>query len=94
MDTDEPQEKRSAFNKALDVPRDVFRSTVMAIKDFNFIQIHYIYFIGASLFSGLIFWGAATPFGSVSFTDSLFLTSKYLYPPINAVELTSQKPAR
>lgn len=40
----------------------------------SFVTLHYMYFIGTCLLSALIFWGASTPPGTVSFTDSLFLT--------------------
>lgn len=39
----------------------------------NFLTLHYIYFIMMSLVWSVVFWGAAEPFRSVSYTDSLFL---------------------
>lgn len=39
----------------------------------NFIQLHYIYFIGVTLLSAVVFWGSSTPSRSVTFTDALFL---------------------
>ncbi|KAF2720481.1 TrkH-domain-containing protein [Polychaeton citri CBS 116435] len=40
----------------------------------NFITIHYTYFILTTLISAIVFWGSATPPRSVTFTDSLFMT--------------------
>lgn len=45
------------------------------VPELNFITIHYAYFITVILLSAVIFWGAATPFHSMSFTDALFLTA-------------------
>lgn len=56
----------------------------------NFITIHYIYFIGTSLLSAVIFWGASTPARSVSFTDSLFLTvSAMSLAGLNTINLST-----
>jgi hypothetical protein len=41
---------------------------------FNFITLHYTYFIFTCLVCAVIFWGASTPKKSVPFTDSLFFT--------------------
>ena len=54
--------------------RRVARTLHRNLPPLNFISVHYIYFIGTSLLSALIFWGASTPPRAVSFTDSLFLT--------------------
>lgn len=40
----------------------------------NFITLHYLYFIVTCLALALIFWGSSTPFRSITFTDSLFMT--------------------
>ncbi|KAH6706528.1 cation transport protein-domain-containing protein [Leptodontidium sp. MPI-SDFR-AT-0119] len=56
----------------------------------NFITIHYIYFIGMSLVSAIVFWASATPFRSVSFTDSLFLTTSAMtLAGLNTVNLST-----
>ena len=56
----------------------------------NFITIHYIYFLLTCLLSALIFWGSSTPFRSVSFTDSLFLTvSAMTLAGLNTVNLSA-----
>ena len=63
------------FNLPLSLgPSRVARTLHRNLPPLNFISVHYIYFIGTSLLSALIFWGASTPPGAVSFTDSLFLT--------------------
>lgn len=45
----------------------------LAVRNLNFIQLHYIYFIVTSLVSSAIFWGSSTPARSVTYTDALFL---------------------
>ncbi|TKA33183.1 hypothetical protein B0A50_00736 [Salinomyces thailandicus] len=55
----------------------------------NFITVHYLYFIGTCLAFALVFWGSSTPFRSVSFTDSLFLTvSAMTLAGLNTVNLS------
>ena len=44
------------------------------LPDVSFITLHYLYFIVTTLVTSLIFWGSSTPFRSVSYVDSLFLT--------------------
>ena len=56
----------------------------------NFITYHYLYFILTSLGTALIFWGSSTPFRSVSFTDSIFLTTSAMtLAGLNTVNLSS-----
>ncbi|KAK5171315.1 uncharacterized protein LTR77_004459 [Saxophila tyrrhenica] len=56
----------------------------------NFITIHYSYFILTCLLSAVLFWGSSTPFRSVSFTDSLFLTvSAMTLAGLNTVNLST-----
>jgi len=56
----------------------------------NFITIHYAYFILTCLISALVFWASSTPAGSVSFTDSLFLTvSAMTLTGLNVVNLST-----
>lgn len=56
----------------------------------NFITLHYGYFIATCLATALIFWGSSTPFQSVSFTDSLFLTiSAMSEAGLNTVNLST-----
>lgn len=39
----------------------------------NFLTLHYTYFIATVLGCSLVFWGAATPFGSVAYVDALYM---------------------
>ncbi|WPH04979.1 Hypothetical protein R9X50_00787700 [Acrodontium crateriforme] len=56
----------------------------------NFITIHYFYFIVTCLVSGLILWGSATPFRSLTFVDSLFLAvSAMSLAGLNTVNLST-----
>ena len=56
----------------------------------TFLTVHYAYFILTSLISAVIFWSAATPFRSVSFTDSLFLTvSAMTLAGLNTINLST-----
>ncbi|KAL1845777.1 hypothetical protein Plec18170_009581 [Paecilomyces lecythidis] len=41
----------------------------------RFLTLHYVYFISMSLLASLIFWGSSTPARSVSYIDSLFVTT-------------------
>lgn len=57
---------------------------------FNFITIHYTYFLATCLISAIIFWGSSTPARSISFTDSLFLTvSAMTLAGLNTVNLST-----
>jgi hypothetical protein len=49
------------------------RRIANALPPFDFLALHYAYFIFVSLLSSLIFWGASNPARSVSYTDSLFM---------------------
>ena len=42
------------------------------LPQFNFITLHYSYFIATCLICAVIFWGSSTPAKTISFTDSLF----------------------
>ncbi|WEW61497.1 hypothetical protein PRK78_006987 [Emydomyces testavorans] len=51
-----------------------FRHTVADfLPPFNFLTLHYLYFILMGLVSSAIFYGASTPARSVSYVDSLYL---------------------
>ncbi|KAL4936841.1 hypothetical protein BDV06DRAFT_85111 [Aspergillus oleicola] len=58
---------------------------------FNFLTLHYAYFIGVSLISSLMFWGTSTdPPKSVSYTDSLFMcVSAMTGAGLNTVEAST-----
>ena len=67
----------------------ILRSIALHSPPLNFITLHYAYFIGVSLFSSLVFWGASTPPRSVSYTDSLFLTvSAMTLAGLNTINLS------
>ncbi|KAL4977003.1 cation transport protein-domain-containing protein [Aspergillus desertorum] len=54
---------------------------------FNFLTVHYAYFIIISLISSLIFWGTSNPSRSVSYTDALFMcVSAVTGTGLNSVE--------
>jgi hypothetical protein len=73
--------------KPLSKPLRIVRSY---LPELNFITIHYLYFIFTSLISAVIFWGSSTPFRSVSFADSLFLTvSAMTEAGLNTVNLST-----
>lgn len=40
---------------------------------FNFLTLHYVYFLATTFICSVIFWGSATPFRSVGYADSLFM---------------------
>ena len=57
---------------------------------FNFITLHYAYFICSCLVAAVIFWGTSTPPQSVTFTDALFLTvSAMTEAGLNTVNLST-----
>ncbi|KAL3430890.1 cation transport protein-domain-containing protein [Aspergillus tetrazonus] len=57
---------------------------------FNFLSLHYTYFIVVSLISSLIFWGASNPPRSVSYTDALFMCiSAMTGTGLNSVEAST-----
>jgi hypothetical protein len=43
------------------------------IPEWNFITVHYTYFIGTCLITSIIFYVSSTPAWSITYTDSLFL---------------------
>ncbi|KAL5342457.1 cation transport protein-domain-containing protein [Aspergillus crustosus] len=75
-------------------PRRCLRLTSSCIfaflPPFNFLTLHYAYFIIVSLISSLIFWGASNPARSVSYTDSLFMcVSAITGAGLNSVEAST-----
>ncbi|KAL4909920.1 hypothetical protein BDW74DRAFT_45729 [Aspergillus multicolor] len=57
---------------------------------FNFLTLHYAYFIIVSLISSLIFWGASNPSRSVWYTDALFMcVSAITGTGLNSVEAST-----
>ncbi|KAI2821909.1 hypothetical protein CBS115989_2509 [Aspergillus niger] len=66
------------------------RSIIAMLPPFNFLTLHYVYFIATSLICSVIFWGSSTPRRSVSYTDSLFLCiSAMTGAGLNTVDLSS-----
>ncbi|KAL4818665.1 cation transport protein-domain-containing protein [Aspergillus spinulosporus] len=60
------------------------------LPSFNFLSLHYTYFIAVSLISSLIFWGTSNPPRSVSYTDALFMcVSAMTGTGLNSVEASS-----
>ncbi|KAL3467535.1 cation transport protein-domain-containing protein [Aspergillus heterothallicus] len=75
-------------------PRRFLRLTSSGIANllppFNFLTLHYAYFIFVSLLSSIIFWGASNPAQSVSYTDSLFMcVSAITGAGLNSVEAST-----
>lgn len=67
----------------------VWRSIIVHLPPRNFITLHYLYFIGTSLLTSVIFWGSSTESKRVSYTDSLFLTvSAMTEAGLNTVNLS------
>ncbi|KAI9370996.1 cation transport protein-domain-containing protein [Aspergillus egyptiacus] len=57
---------------------------------FNFLTLHYAYFIIVSLISSLIFWGVSTPSRSVAYIDALFMcVSAITGAGLNTVEAST-----
>ncbi|KAI9785960.1 MAG: hypothetical protein M1839_008226 [Geoglossum umbratile] len=76
--------------RSVPVLRRVARWIKSLLPPLNFITLHYIYFISVCLITSVIFWGAATPFRSVSYTDSLFFTvSAMTLAGLNTVNLST-----
>ncbi|RAK86537.1 potassium transporter [Aspergillus costaricaensis CBS 115574] len=66
------------------------RSIIAMLPPFNFLTLHYVYFIATSLICSVLFWGSSTPRRSVSYTDSLFLCiSAMTGAGLNTVDLSS-----
>ena len=75
---------------SIPVLRRVTRYIRRLLPPLNFITLHYTYFITVCLITSIIFWGAATPFRSVSYTDSLFFTvSAMTLAGLNTVNLST-----
>ncbi|KAE8355361.1 cation transport protein-domain-containing protein [Aspergillus coremiiformis] len=70
--------------------RPLGRSIMAVIPPFNFITLHYSYFIATALICSVIFWGASNPVRSVSYADALFLcVSAMTGAGLNTVDLSS-----
>lgn len=70
--------------------RKPLRAARRFLPELNFITLHYLYFIGLSLFSAIVFWGSSTPKFDVSFIDALFLTSSAMTEAgLNTINLST-----
>lgn len=62
------------------------------VPPFNFITLHYAYFIVTSLVCSVIFWGVSNPLRSVSYADALFMcVSAITGAGLNTVCLSSRQ---
>ncbi|RMZ45940.1 hypothetical protein AFCA_001194 [Aspergillus flavus] len=70
--------------------RPLGRIIMAVVPPFNFITLHYAYFIVTSLVCSVIFWGASNPLRSVSYADALFMcVSAITGAGLNTVDLSS-----
>ncbi|KAE8148201.1 cation transport protein-domain-containing protein [Aspergillus avenaceus] len=70
--------------------RPLGRRIMAVVPPFNFITLHYAYFIVTPLICSIIFWGASTPFRSVAYIDALFMcVSAMTGAGLNTVDLSS-----
>ncbi|RAL05454.1 putative potassium transporter [Aspergillus ibericus CBS 121593] len=66
------------------------RSVMAVLPPFNFLTLHYAYFIATPLICSAIFWGSATPSRSISYVDSLFMcVSAMTGAGLNTVDLSA-----
>ncbi|PYH49379.1 putative potassium transporter [Aspergillus saccharolyticus JOP 1030-1] len=65
------------------------RSIMAVLPPFNFLTLHYAYFIAVPLICSAILWGSATPAHSVAYVDALFLcVSAMTGAGLNTVDLS------
>lgn len=70
--------------------RPLGRCIMAVLPPFNFLTLHYTYFIVTPLICSVIFWGSATPSRSVHYADALFLcVSAMTGAGLNTVDLSS-----
>ncbi|KAI0481957.1 TrkH-domain-containing protein [Xylariaceae sp. FL0804] len=68
--------------------RDLAHLVKPYLTAFNFITLHYAYFIVMTLVGSVIFWGASNPARSIGYWDSLFMvTSALTAAGLNSVNL-------
>ncbi|KAE8446307.1 hypothetical protein EG329_012054 [Mollisiaceae sp. DMI_Dod_QoI] len=68
---------------------DTVKKIAYFLPSWNYITLHYTYFIFTTLLTSLIFWGTSTPQYSISYTDSLFLVvSAMTEAGLNTVNLS------
>jgi hypothetical protein len=66
--------EKNMFARTSGPIRRLYRILHRNFPSFNFITLHYIYFLTTCLLTSVIFWGASTPARSISYTDALFMT--------------------
>lgn len=49
------------------------RAIMAVLPPFNFLTLHYVYFIVTSLVSSIVFYLASTPWRSVAYVDAVFM---------------------
>jgi hypothetical protein len=70
--------------------RPLGRCILAVLPPFNFLTLHYAYFIATPLICSVIFWGSATPSRSVHYADALFMcVSAMTGAGLNTVDLSS-----
>ncbi|GFF31724.1 low-affinity potassium transport protein [Aspergillus lentulus] len=70
--------------------RPLGRCIMAVLPPFNFLTLHYAYFIATPLICSIIFWGSATPSRSVHYADALFMcVSAMTGAGLNTVDLSS-----
>ncbi|RAL16914.1 putative potassium transporter [Aspergillus homomorphus CBS 101889] len=66
------------------------RSIMAVLPPFNFLTLHYAYFIATPLICSAIFWGSSTPARSVTYVDALFMcVSAMTGAGLNTVDLST-----
>ncbi|KAJ9307109.1 hypothetical protein DTO217A2_3347 [Paecilomyces variotii] len=70
--------------------RFAVQCTMDVLPPLNFLTLHYTYFIATVLGCSLVFWGAATPFGSVAYVDALYMCASAMTGAgLNTVNLST-----
>ncbi|PYI29979.1 cation transporter [Aspergillus indologenus CBS 114.80] len=65
------------------------RSILAVLPPFNFLTLHYAYFLATPLICSAIFWGSATPARSIAYVDALFMcVSAMTGAGLNTVDLS------
>lgn len=49
------------------------RAIMAVLPPFNFLTLHYVYFIATCLVSSIVFYLTSTPWRSVAYVDAVFL---------------------
>ncbi|PWY89992.1 putative potassium transporter [Aspergillus heteromorphus CBS 117.55] len=66
------------------------RGIIAVLPPFNFLTLHYAYFLATPLICSVIFWGSSTPSRSLGYVDSLFMcVSAMTGAGLNTVDLSA-----